>query len=126
MVGARLLQAPLHVIVEADAIANQDGDDDGCRLRVVAPDVPGHGGPGKVPDLGGSLRRPRAALQHLHQRAALHAAHQDGPLARELQPSIGHAGVLVAPRFVHQGRNAEQATGPPLPRPLEAERPSRR
>ena len=123
VIRARLLQPPLHVVVEAGAIADDDGRDDGGRLRAPAADGArrSRGARRRAPRR--SPRRPAAAREHLDERAALHRADQRRPAPRQRALVVGHARIEIARRPAQLRRHADAAAGAPLVDARRRQRP---
>jgi hypothetical protein len=69
VVRARLAQLLLHLIVQADPVADEDRDDDGGRAGTPAADVPCERRSGVGAKTGRSLFEPGAPPNHLHEEA---------------------------------------------------------
>ncbi len=114
MVGARHLQAPDHVIVQAGAVADEDRDDDRGGLRIARRDEAGGGGAGAPPRARRRLRPPRAALG-FDERGALDRPHQDERPPQLLPERRRPAEVQEHLRATQGGRRPHAAARGPLP-----------
>ena len=123
VIRARLLQAPLVLLGQPRAVADQDRGGDARGRDARGRPAPG---PYEARDL---LARPRtrgrgglrhaAALPHdLHERAALDGADERDASPRERAAFVRQAGIAIGGRQPQHGGDTDGAAAPPLAQPL--------
>ena len=123
VIGPRFLQAALHVVVQARAIADDDRRDNRARLRAPAADARGDRAAGERARARHCFREPPTARQHLHLRTALRGPDQPGASPRELALVVGYAGVEIARRPAERDRQTHAPPRAPTVEAIGCQRP---
>ena len=119
MIGARLLQLPLHLIVQAGAVADENRCDDGGGAIAPWRHAGGNGGTDPRAHRRERLRQRRTASHNFDEHLALHGSHQARAFPAEVPLRIGYARIEIPRRPPqHDGR----AHAPPRSPLLEAVR----
>ena len=126
MVGAGFLQTAHDGVVQAGAIADDDGADDGCRRGAPAPDGGGNGAPGEGANRAQALVGPRSEPGNVDQRAALDAADERRAAPRQRPFEVRHAGIEIARWAPQLDRETDAPAGAPPVEPLRGNRSSDR